>query len=148
VFLTRSRAPHDDYRVIPTDAAARSHSLTGSAVLWDAVASGRRYARDRSVGFNDLTWLAQGDTSQRQMHVIERVRRVGNTLRYQATVIDPEVLVEAAGDERARAGLNTNKNAVIPEQNPCEEYDWGISWAASATEAGISRDPGSGSIRK
>ena len=45
--------------------------------------------------FNDLTWLAQGGYFHSdQMRVIERFRRDGNTLHYQATVIDPEALLE------------------------------------------------------
>ena len=57
------------------------------------------------------------------MRVIERFRRDGNMLHYQATVIDPEVLIEPWVMNPRVLRLNTNKNANIAEQNPCEERD-------------------------
>jgi hypothetical protein len=129
VFLyAQQGASPSDYRVIPTD--GRPHDPIRSQDLLfygDAVGKweGDTLVID-SVGFNDLTWLAQGGYFHSdQMQVIERFRRVGNTLRYQATVIDPEVLVEPWVMNERVLRLNTNKNAVIPEQNPCEEYSLG-----------------------
>jgi hypothetical protein len=115
-----------DFRVIPTD--GRPHDPIKSQDLLfygDAVGKwdGDTLVVD-AVGFNDLTWLAQGGYFHSdQMQVIERFRREGNTLHYQATVIDPEVLVEPWIMNPRVLRLNTNKNAAIAEQNPCEEHD-------------------------
>jgi len=57
------------------------------------------------------------------MRVIERVRREGNTLHYQATVIDPDVLLEPYVMAPRVLRLNTNPNASIVEGLPCEERD-------------------------
>lgn len=44
---------------------------------------------------NDDNWLADnGLFHSKKLHVIERLRRVGDTIRYQMTAEDPEVLVK------------------------------------------------------
>jgi len=129
VFLyAQQGASPSDFRIIPTD--GRPHDPIRSQDLLfygDAVGKweGDTLVVD-SVGFNDLTWLAQGGYFHSdQMQVIEKFRREGNTLHYQATVIDPEVLVEPWVMNERVLRLNTNKKAAIPEQNPCEEYSFG-----------------------
>ena len=48
-----------------------------------------------SIGFIDTTWLARGGFFHSdRMHVVEKFTRQGNTLLYDVTVEDPEVLVE------------------------------------------------------
>jgi hypothetical protein len=126
IFLyAQQGASPTDFRVIPTDgrphAPIRAQDLLfyGDAVgKWE----GDTLVVD-AVGFNDLTWLAQGGYFHSdQMRVAETFRREGNTLRYQATVYDPEVLVEPWVMNPRMLRLNTSKNAVIAEQNPCEEH--------------------------
>jgi hypothetical protein len=56
------------------------------------------------------------------MHVIERLRREGNTLHYQVTVEDPDVLTQPwVMDERIMR-LNTAPMVQI-EDPPCVESD-------------------------
>lgn len=127
IFLyAQQGASPSDYRIIPTDGRPhdpiRSQDLLyyGHAVgAWE----GDTLVVD-AVAFNDITWLGQGGYFHSdQMRVLERFRREGNTLHYQATVIDPQVLVEPWVMNPRVLRLNTDKNAVLAEQNPCEERD-------------------------
>ena len=127
IFLyPQQGASPSDFRVIPTD--GRPHDPVKSQdLLYYGHAVGK-WEGDTlvvdAVGFNDITWLAQGGYfHSNEMRVIERFRRDGNTLHYQATVIDPEALLEPWVMNPRVLRLNTNKNAAIPEQNPCEERD-------------------------
>jgi hypothetical protein len=58
------------------------------------------------------------------MHVVERLSRDGNTLRYQATVEDPEVFTRPWIENARTIELYTNPtNAIITEEPPCVETD-------------------------
>jgi hypothetical protein len=115
-----------DVRFILTDGRAhdpvkaRDVSFLGDAIgRWE----GETLIVD-SVGFNDLTWLAKGGYFHSdRMHVVERFRREGNMLFYQATVEDPDVLIQpwVMGERQLR--LNTNPKAMISEPEPCRDYD-------------------------
>ncbi len=115
-----------DYRVIPTDGrehdALRAIDVTfyGDSVgKWE----GDTLVID-TVGFNDETWLARGGYFHSdQMRITERVRRDGNTLVYDVTVDDPQVLVEPWKMTTIRTPLIVNKNAYLPEAQPCKDYD-------------------------
>jgi hypothetical protein len=127
IFLyPQQGASPSDFRVIPTD--GRPHDPIKSQDLLYYGHAVAKWEGDTlvvdAVGFNDLTWLAQGGYfHSNEMRVIERFRREGNTLHYQATVIDPQVLLEPWVMNPRVLRLNTNKEAAIPEQNPCEERD-------------------------
>jgi len=116
----------EDYRIIPIDGRkhspvrARDVTYFGHAVgHWD----GDTLVVD-AVGFNDLTWLARGGYFHSdKLRVVERLRREGNVLHYQATVEDPEVLVEPWALTPRQLRLNTNPDAFIPEGEPCHDYD-------------------------
>jgi len=116
----------EDYRIIPIDGRkhnpvrARDVTYFGHAVgHWD----GDTLVVD-AVGFNDLTWLARGGYFHSdKLRVIERLRREGNVLHYQATVEDPEVLAEPWTLTPRQLRLNTNSDAFIPEGEPCHDYD-------------------------
>jgi hypothetical protein len=75
------------------------------------------------TGFNDETWLEwPGYFHTNKMRVVEKLRREGNILHYQATVYDPDVLVEPwVMDERIMR-LNTQPMIQI-EDPPCVESD-------------------------
>ncbi len=75
------------------------------------------------TGFNDETWLEwPGYFHTNKMHVIERLRREGNLLRYQVTVEDPDVLIQPwVMDERVLR-LNTAPMVQV-EDPPCVETD-------------------------
>jgi hypothetical protein len=127
IFLyPQQGASPSDFRVIPTD--GRPHDPIKSQDLLYYGHAVAKWEGDTlvvdAVGFNDLTWLAQGGYfHSNEMRVIERFRREGNTLHYQATVIDPQVLLEPWVMNPRVLRLNTSKDAAIPEQNPCEERD-------------------------
>ena len=75
------------------------------------------------VGFNDVSWLGwPGWFHTNNMRVVERFRREGNTLHYQATVHDPEVLTEPWETDPRALPLNTSDRPYI-EDPPCLDFD-------------------------
>jgi hypothetical protein len=85
-------------------------------------------------GFNDTTWLAGalsggggGYLHSFEMRVIERLRREGNTLHYQATVEDPEVLLEPWVMNKWEMRLNPDPQATVQERTPCLDIDRDIT---------------------
>ena len=78
-----------------------------------------------TIGFNSSTYLDQvgGYFHGENMHVIERLHRDGNTLTWQATVEDPEVLLEPWTMNRRMMRLNMNPKASLIEDLPCDERD-------------------------
>jgi hypothetical protein len=115
-----------DYRIIPTDGRKHDpvrsqdvHFYGHSVGQWD----GDTLVID-SIAFNDLTWLERGGYFHSdRMRVVERLRREGNTLHYEVTVEDPEVLVEPWVMNPRQLRLNTNPAAFLPEGQPCRDYD-------------------------
>lgn len=113
------------FRVIPTDGRPhdpiRSRDLTynGDAVgTWD----GDTLVID-VVGFTDESWIAwPGYFHSNNMRVVERLRRDGNTLTWQATVYD-EVLVRPWEMTPVRRTLNPDPKAVLAEDLRCEDRD-------------------------
>jgi hypothetical protein len=123
IFLYQS---HNTFRVIPTDGRdhdpIRSQDLTyyGDSVgTWE----GDTLVID-SVGFTDESWLAwPGYFHTNNMRVVERLRREGNTLIWQSTVHDPEVLMQPWEMTPVRRNLNPNPKALLVEDLPCEDRD-------------------------
>jgi hypothetical protein len=117
---------HNTFRVIPIDGRShdpiRSQDLTyyGDSIgTWD----GDTLVID-SVGFTDESWLAwPGYFHTNNMRVVERLRREGNTLIWQATVHDPEVLMQPWAVNPVRRTLNPNPKALLVEDLPCEDRD-------------------------
>jgi hypothetical protein len=116
-----------EYRTIPID--GRKHDLVKSqdVLFWGH--SVGRWEGDTlvidSVGFNDLTWLDKGGyfTSENK-RVIERFTRKGDSLVYEVTVDDPDVLAEPWVMTPRTLRLNTNKDAgILNEATPCRDYD-------------------------
>ena len=110
------------FRVVPTD--GRPHDPVASldqTYMGDSVGS---WEGDTLVvdveGFNEETWLGwPGWFHSADMRVEERFRREGNTLHYEATVYDPEVLVEPWVMDPEVLPLNT-ANAAYIETPPCQ----------------------------
>ena len=119
-------ASHNTFRVIPIDGRAhdpiRSQDLTyyGDSIgTWE----GDTLVVD-SVGFTDESWLAwPGYFHTNNMRVVERLRRDGNTITWQATVHDPEVLMQPWAVNPVRRNLNPNPKALLVEDLPCEDRD-------------------------
>ncbi len=113
------------WRVIPTDGrphdvvASQDQQFNGDAVgRWD----GDTLVID-VVGFNDVSWLGwPGWFHSNNMRVEERISRQGNTLTYQATVFDPEVLMEPWKMDPRALPLNTTDNPYN-EDPPCLDFD-------------------------
>ena len=83
------------FRIIPTDGRPHRKDVPAS-YLGDAIG---RIEGDtlivETVGFNEDTWLTDnGAFHTKDLKVIERFRRVGDTIEWRATVQDPSILVE------------------------------------------------------
>jgi hypothetical protein len=83
------------FRIVPIDGRPHRKDLPES-YLGDAIG---RFEGDtlvvETVNFNEETWLTDnGAFHTADLKVIERLRRVGDTIDYQATVHDPKILVE------------------------------------------------------
>ena len=114
------------FRVIPID--GRPHDpIKSQDTTWYGDAVGK-WEGDTMVidivGFNDESWLGwPGWLHSNNMHVIERYTRNGNTLTWQATVEDPDVLLAPFVTEPRTLRLNPNPKATLIEDLPCEERD-------------------------
>ena len=75
-----------------------------------------------SIGFIDTTWLARGGFFHSdRMHVVEKFTRQGDTVLYDVTVEDPDVLVEPWVNPTRVLRRNTNPNAgFLRERGNCE----------------------------
>jgi hypothetical protein len=83
------------FRIIPTDGRPHRKDVPAS-YLGDAIG---RIEGDtlvvETVGFNEDTWLTDnGAFHTKDLKVVERFRRVGDTIEWRATVHDPAILVE------------------------------------------------------
>jgi len=114
------------FRVIPID--GRPHDPVKSQdTTWYGDAVGK-WEGDTLVidivGFNDESWLDwPGWMHSNNMHVIEKYTRNGNTLTWQATVEDPDVLTRPFVMDPRTIRLNPNPKATLTEDLPCEERD-------------------------
>ncbi|MDX1561636.1 MAG: hypothetical protein R3305_01845 [Gammaproteobacteria bacterium] len=76
-----------------------------------------------SIGFSDETWLGRGGYFHTtDMRVIERFTRNGNQLVYEATVEDPEVLVEP-WVLHPRVMQLSNNPTIISERGSCTDTE-------------------------
>jgi hypothetical protein len=109
------------FRIIPTDGRAHRKGLPAS-YLGDAIG---RWEGDtlvvETVNFNEDTWLIDnGAFHTKDLRVVERLRRVGDTIEYQAVAHDPSVLVEP-WTMRPRTLTLTNRE--LEESARCEDRD-------------------------
>ncbi len=75
-----------------------------------------------TIGFTDESWLHKsGYMHGFDMKVTERLTRQGNNLRWVATVEDPEYLQEPWVMNPVVRQLNTNPDAFVPEDLPCNQ---------------------------
>jgi hypothetical protein len=112
------------FRVIPTD--GRPHRTdVDSAYLGDPVG---HWEGDTLVvdvtGFNDDTWLtSDGYFHSEAMHVVEKFQRDGDSLTYNVTVEDPQVLAKPWVLNPRTMKLSTNPADILLESPPCVEHD-------------------------
>ena len=109
------------FRVIPTDGRAHRKGVPPS-YLGDAIG---RFEGDtlvvETVNFNEDTWLIDnGAFHTKDLKVVERLRRVGDTIEYQAVAHDPSVLVEP-WTARPRTLKLTDRE--LEESPRCEDRD-------------------------
>jgi hypothetical protein len=116
----------DQYRVIPTD--GRKHTpLEELDGTWKGESIGR-WEGDTlvidTIGFNDTSWLDIGGYFHSEnLHVIERLHRAGDTLTWEATVEDPDVLIKPWTMNSRTLQLNPDPKATLAESLPCVERD-------------------------
>jgi hypothetical protein len=120
----------NQFRIIPVDgrghdpARAQDISYFGDAV--------GRWEGDtlvvESVGFNDETWLdfVGGYFHSYDMKVTERLRREGNVIHYQATVEDPNVLLQPWVMNAKELNLIPDPKAYLQEGDQCAQPDPGF----------------------
>jgi hypothetical protein len=124
----------NEYRDIPTDGRARKPQAESLPTYYGqsiGTWQGDTLVID-SISFNDATWLGRGGfIHSGSMHIIEKLTRVGNELRYDMTIEDPEVFIEPwvmptrvlalGGDGGGRGGFD----GIQPERASCEVYEEG-----------------------
>ncbi len=114
------------FRIVPID--GRPHDpIKSQDTTWYGDAVGK-WEGDTLVidivGFNDESWLGwPGWLHSNNMHVVEKYTRTGNTLTWQATVDDPDVLTQPFVMNPRTIRLNPNAKATFQEDLPCEERD-------------------------
>lgn len=114
------------FRVVPIDGrphdpiASQDQTLMGDPVgKWE----GDTLVVD-VVGFSEQSWIGwPGWFHTNNMRVEERFTREGNTLIWQATVYDPDVLMEPFKMDPVRRQLNQNPKALLQQDLPCDERD-------------------------
>jgi hypothetical protein len=109
------------FRIIPTDGRPHRKDLPAS-YLGDSIG---RYENGtlvvETVNFNEETWLTDnGAFHSKDLKVVERLRRVGDTIEYDATAHDPAVLLEP-WKERTQTLWLTDRE--IEESPRCEDRD-------------------------
>ena len=109
------------FRIVPLEGRERGSDLPAS-YLGDAVG---RFEGDvlvvETVNFNAETWLTDdGAFHTTDLRVVERLRRVGNTIEYEAVAYDPDVLTEPWP---ARVQTLWLTDRALEEPVPCEERD-------------------------
>jgi hypothetical protein len=109
------------FRIIPTDGRGHRQGLP-SSYLGDSIG---RWEQDtlviETVNFNDETWLTDnGAFHTTGLKVIERLRRIGDTIEYQAIADDPAVLAEPWATPPRRIWLTDQE---LEESPRCEDRD-------------------------
>ncbi len=115
-----------EYRDIPTDGRKRPETVESyyyglSIGKWE----GDTLVID-STNFTDSTWLGRGGLfHSADMHTTEKLTRVGNEIRYEMTIDDPDSFIEPwvmpTKILRARQG----EPAIQHERAYCEVYETG-----------------------
>jgi hypothetical protein len=120
----------NEYRDIPTDGRARTARQVSLPTFYGQSVGtwqGDTLVID-SISFNDATWLGRGGFFHSgSMHIVEKLTRVGNELRYDMTIEDPEVLIEpwVMPTRVLPLGGDRGFDGIQPERASCEVYEEG-----------------------
>src|SRR5882672_320975 len=121
---------NNEYRDIPTDARARTKEAENLATFYGQ--SIGKWEGDTlvidSTNFDDGTWLGRGGFFHSgSMHTVEKLTRVGNELRYDMTIEDPESFIEPWVMPTRVLPLSQGPGAirVQGERANCEVYEEG-----------------------
>jgi hypothetical protein len=119
---------NNEYRDIPIDGRERSEldlslaTFYGSSIgKWE----GDTLVID-SINFDDSSWLGRGGLIHSgSMHIVEKLTRVGNEIRYDMTIEDPEMFLEPWVMPTRVMTLATGAAAerIPAERSPCEVYE-------------------------
>jgi hypothetical protein len=113
-----------EFRVIPID--GRQHGADAefaNKYYGDTVGhwEGDTLVLD-SIGFVDTTWIGRGGYFHSdKMHIVEKLTRQGDTIRYDLTLEDPAVLIEPLVFPTRVLRRQTGAGAgIIAERGNCE----------------------------
>ncbi len=125
LYISENGSP---YRVIPTDGRPHRTDLSAS-YMGDSVGhwEGDTLVID-STNFVEDTWLGtDGWFHSDKLHVIERISREGDSLKWQVTVEDPVVFTKPWVREPVMRKFSKNKMDLVSdptaEEAPCKEVD-------------------------
>jgi hypothetical protein len=114
-----------EFRDIPTDGRPRSEQKAIEATYFGY--SIGKWEGDTlvidSTSFVDTTWLGRGGLfHSADMHIIEKLTRVGNEIHYDMTIEDPDSFIEpwVVPTRILRLG---GGDGIIPERAYCEVYE-------------------------
>jgi hypothetical protein len=119
---------NNEYRDIPTDGRERSEldlSLTTFYGVSLGTWEGDTLVID-SINFDDSTWLGRGGLfHSTSMRIVERLTRVGNELRYDMTIEDPEVFIEpwVVATRVMTLAQGAAADRIPAERANCEVYE-------------------------
>ncbi len=119
---------NNEYRDIPTDGRKRSELDESLATFYGqsiGAWEGDTLVID-SINFDDSSWLGRGGLIHSgSMHIVEKLTRVGNEIRYDMTIEDPEMFLEPWVMPTRVMTLATGPAAerIPAERSPCEVYE-------------------------
>jgi hypothetical protein len=120
-FFYRPVENNRSFRMVPVD--GRPHRKDADAMA-DGDSVGRWEGDTLVVDVTNLsedTWLdTDGDIHSSAMHVVERLTRKGNALRYEVTVEDPEMMTKP-WSPRPRTVLLGKPGEHVEQNYPCSE---------------------------
>ena len=113
------------FRQVPTDTRQHDDIALSIGNMYNGDSIGRWEGDTlvvETVGFIDETWIGiYGWFHSDKMRVVERISRAGDTLRYQATVEDPEVFTRPW---TMNPWVSVKTSERIIENPPCVETDF------------------------
>jgi hypothetical protein len=131
-FFYRENADYgggnNEFRDIPTDNRARN-AQTALISTYYGYSIGK-WEGDTlvidSTSFNDETWLGRGGLFHSpNMHMVEKLTRVGNEIRYDVTIEDPDVFVEPFVMPTRILRAGNGDPQIVSERRDCAVYEEG-----------------------